>query len=79
MEAGELPVTLEDIDKRHPGWHGWRSQPSGLLWATSPHSHAGGSGTTLDADDAEHLDAAITAFERGHGQAVAQTLGLVAA
>lgn len=56
---------------RHNGWHGWEStddggKPSGHLYASTAHRYYGQdcSGTTVDALDAEKLEAQISALER---------------
>lgn len=61
---GELSAALRAIERRHAAhhWHCWPSD-EGRLWATSPHSPYGGSGTTVDADGAGVLEREIARVE----------------
>jgi hypothetical protein len=51
ITSGDAPVSLElrAIEREFPGWHLFPSD-AGRIWAVTTHTHAGGSGTTLDAE-----------------------------
>ena len=73
---GGLTLTEAEhaIEQAHPRWHVWHSRDGaavGSIYATTPASAEGGSGTTLAAPSVERIEKTIGQWEHDHRGAAA--------
>jgi hypothetical protein len=68
--GASLHEETASIGRDYPGWHAWISD-AGRVWAATPRSYAGGSGTTIDAPTPAAMRREIAETEREWAQVAA--------